>query len=222
MLNNTKPTFNSEYYQKASPSTPTEIIDYLKRYIPSNRKAWDCGTGNGQTAIKLAKFIDNIHATDISKNQLSRAFTHPNIKYFETDESNSMFDDESVDLITASQAAHWFDIPKFRKECLRILKQNGVVAIWTYHREIQINGKTEVIYEDFLNTISSYFLKGPGYYTDIYKNINFNLPILKAPKFKQIKQMHFNDFIKFLKSISGYTEYFKKNKRCPIITSVRN
>lgn len=39
--------------------------------------------------------------------------------------------DSSVDLITAGQAFHWFDIPKTRAEFTRILKPEGQVAlIW--------------------------------------------------------------------------------------------
>ncbi|AJI63349.1 methyltransferase domain protein [Francisella tularensis subsp. tularensis] len=93
-------------YQKARPSVPVEIINFLKQKIPSNQKAWDCGTGNGQTAIKLAEFINEIHATDISSAQLAKAFKHNSIKYFKADEANSMFADRCVDLITVSQVAH--------------------------------------------------------------------------------------------------------------------
>jgi SAM-dependent methyltransferase len=40
-------------------------------------------------------------------------------------------DDRSVDLITAAQAFHWFDIEPARRECLRILRPQGQIAlIW--------------------------------------------------------------------------------------------
>jgi SAM-dependent methyltransferase len=39
--------------------------------------------------------------------------------------------DASIDLITAAQAFHWFDIERARAECLRVLKPSGMVAlIW--------------------------------------------------------------------------------------------
>ena len=39
--------------------------------------------------------------------------------------------DQSVDFATAAQAAHWFDLPKARKEFARILKPGGwAVLIW--------------------------------------------------------------------------------------------
>lgn len=39
--------------------------------------------------------------------------------------------DESVDLITASNAAHWFDMPRFWQRAARVLKPGGTVALWT-------------------------------------------------------------------------------------------
>jgi SAM-dependent methyltransferase len=42
---------------------------------------------------------------------------------------------ESVDFVTAAQAAHWFDPAKARKECARILKPGGwLVLLWNERR----------------------------------------------------------------------------------------
>lgn len=37
--------------------------------------------------------------------------------------------DASVDCVTAAQAFHWFDVDAFKRECRRILKPGGIVAI---------------------------------------------------------------------------------------------
>ena len=43
--------------------------------------------------------------------------------------------DHSVDLVTAAQAAHWFDRPKARREFIRILKPGGwTVLLWNERR----------------------------------------------------------------------------------------
>ena len=39
--------------------------------------------------------------------------------------------DSSVDLITASTAAHWFDMARFWPQAARVLKPSGTVALWT-------------------------------------------------------------------------------------------
>jgi SAM-dependent methyltransferase len=40
-------------------------------------------------------------------------------------------EDGSVDLITASNAAHWFNMPAFWVAAARVLKPGGTVALWT-------------------------------------------------------------------------------------------
>ena len=42
------------------------------------------------------------------------------------------FEDSSVSLVTACQAVHWFDIPKFYNESWRILKPSGLLAVYGY------------------------------------------------------------------------------------------
>ena len=44
--------------------------------------------------------------------------------------------DRSIDFVTAAQAAHWFDLPKARREFARILKPEGwAVLIWNERRQ---------------------------------------------------------------------------------------
>jgi SAM-dependent methyltransferase len=40
-------------------------------------------------------------------------------------------EDSSVDLITASTAAHWFDMARFWPRAARVLKPGGTAALWT-------------------------------------------------------------------------------------------
>ncbi|KAJ5966382.1 hypothetical protein N7481_013096 [Penicillium waksmanii] len=42
--------------------------------------------------------------------------------------------DASVDLVTAANAAHWFDMSSFWKSAARVLKPGGSVALWTSGR----------------------------------------------------------------------------------------
>lgn len=39
--------------------------------------------------------------------------------------------DDSVDLVTAAVAAHWFDMSRFWPSAARVLKSGGTVALWT-------------------------------------------------------------------------------------------
>jgi len=63
-------------------------------------------------------------------------------------------DANSVDMITAAQAAHWFDLKKSTREFARILRSGGVlVLIW--NRRMR-NSPFQTAYERLLNTLPEY------------------------------------------------------------------
>lgn len=111
---------------------PGELYDYVLAQVPTRHAAWDCATGNGQVAVALANYFEQIDATDLSEEQLTNAVKRPNITYQQAVAEAAPFADESFDLVTVGQALHWFDVPTFHDEVQRVLKPNGVVAEWGY------------------------------------------------------------------------------------------
>lgn len=55
-----------------------------------------------------------------------------------------IFEDESFDVITASQCVHWFNLPKFYSEAHRVLKIGGLLALFGYCIPIPSVGKPEI------------------------------------------------------------------------------
>ncbi|HEX2170692.1 MAG TPA: hypothetical protein VHF65_10385 [Nitrososphaera sp.] len=43
--------------------------------------AWDCATGNGQAAVILSEYFDQLIASDASKEQIKNAQPRKNIRY---------------------------------------------------------------------------------------------------------------------------------------------
>lgn len=72
----------SDKYAKYRPAYPSGFFDYLNTITPEKQNAWDCGTGNGQVALELAKTFDNVWATEISRSQIDNAFKKDNITYY--------------------------------------------------------------------------------------------------------------------------------------------
>src|SRR6187402_2116801 len=68
-------------YAKYRPGYPEAMIEKILSEVTGRQAAWDCATGNGQAAILLAPHFTRVEATDISKDQLSRAVQHPSIHY---------------------------------------------------------------------------------------------------------------------------------------------
>uniref|UniRef100_A0A3B4U8Q3 Zgc:162780 n=1 Tax=Seriola dumerili TaxID=41447 RepID=A0A3B4U8Q3_SERDU len=82
-----------------------QVLDFLEKQL-----AVDVGCGSGQGTLLLAKHFASVVGTDVSPAQLEVALQHvkePNITY------------NSVDLMTAMSAFHWFDRPP--RGCLALL-----------------------------------------------------------------------------------------------------
>ncbi|MGY0692326.1 class I SAM-dependent methyltransferase [Virgibacillus sp. FSP13] len=106
----------------------TVMIEWLKP--TSTMKALDIATGGGHVAKQLAKHINEIIATDLTKEMLENTAKHlqsqQNISYAVADAENLPFPDCMFDLITCRIAAHHFPNPeKFISEVKRVLKPNG-------------------------------------------------------------------------------------------------
>ena len=63
----------SDLYAKFRPGYPPELFEFLFSLVSDNKAAWDCGTGNGQVALQLSKYFDDVYATDISARQIENA-----------------------------------------------------------------------------------------------------------------------------------------------------
>ena len=60
---------------------PQQLFDFIMSFVKEKNIAWDCGTGNGQSAKILSSYFDTVIATDISQKQLDNAYKAPNILY---------------------------------------------------------------------------------------------------------------------------------------------
>jgi SAM-dependent methyltransferase len=119
-------------YARFRPHYPTELFAFLASVAPVRGLAWDCGTGSGQAAIGLADHFERVRATDPSAEQLAHATRHDRVTYALGRESESGLPDGAVHLVTAAQAAHWFDLAAFYGEARRVLAPRGVIALWCY------------------------------------------------------------------------------------------
>lgn len=119
-------------YAHYRPSYPDAWIQAVAGLAPARQLAWDAATGNGQAAVVLASHFRQVVATDASLTQLARAVPHPRIVYRRGMEDESGLGDRSVDLVAVAQALHWLDVSRFYAEVERVLKPQGVLAVWCY------------------------------------------------------------------------------------------
>ena len=143
---------HSQGYKKFRPLYPIKLFAYLASLTPTHKLAWDCATGTGQAATELAHYFDYVIASDASQQQIDHAKSATNIDYRVFPAEQTDLDDHSVDLISVAQALHWFDRGAFFAEAKRVLKPQGVLAIWSYNL-LTINSAIDGIINNLYNNI---------------------------------------------------------------------
>lgn len=140
-------------YAKFRPTYPASLFTYLTNLCQQRNVAWDCATGNGQSAFELAKFFQLVLATDLSQKQIAQAKRHPQIRYSQGRAEQSGLAPGSADLITVAQAFHWFDHKLFFKEARRVIRpQGGILAIWMYDHSV-IDPQLDDVLKEFHNVV---------------------------------------------------------------------
>jgi len=119
-------------YADYRPTYPRALVEYLAGLCGQTELALDVGCGTGQLSVLLTERFSQVVATDASAQQIEKAETHDRVAYRVAPAEQSGLPDHSVDLITAAQAAHWFDLDAFYEEAHRVGKPGAVLALITY------------------------------------------------------------------------------------------
>ena len=174
----------SAVYAQFRPTYPEPLYRFLSGIAPGHEAAWDAGTGNGQSATALANYFTLVHATDPSAEQIRHATPRPNIRYAVSPAEDSSLPDASVDLVTAAQAAHWFDFSRFIPEVCRILKPHGVIALWGYAFHASRDEALDAIMDEFGEIIlGDYWPPQNRHLWNGYADLPFPFISIPHPKF---------------------------------------
>jgi len=130
-----------EDYVRARPGYPREVVATLVTRFglaPSWTVA-DIGAGTGISAALFLELGCSVVAVEPNAAMRAAAVTRwgtdPGFRAVDAAAEATTLDRACVDAVVAAQAFHWFDKPRFRTECLRILKPEGVVALlWNIRR----------------------------------------------------------------------------------------
>jgi SAM-dependent methyltransferase len=128
-------------YVKYRPGYPPEIIAVLTEEcgLEPGHVVADIGSGTG---ISAKMFLDNGNAViGVEPNEAMRAAAEAllvdrqGFRSVDGRAESTGLDDDSIDLVVAAQAFHWFDRPRVHDEFRRILRPPGRTAlIWNERR----------------------------------------------------------------------------------------
>jgi ubiquinone/menaquinone biosynthesis C-methylase UbiE len=122
-------------YVRYRPGYPPEVLDLLKKEcgLTSESVVADIASGTGIWTRRL--LLNGNPVFGVEPNAEMRKAGEEFLKSYArftsaagTAEETTLAD-HSVNLVTAAQAAHWFDRPRARREFVRILKPGGWVAL---------------------------------------------------------------------------------------------
>lgn len=206
----------AEIYSKFRPTYPKELFVYLKQLTPEHTLAWDCGTGNGQSAVQLAAFYDQVYATDPSAAQIDNAIPDGKITYKIEKAEEPQLGNNSVDLITVAQAIHWFDFDQFYAEVKRVLKPAGIIAVWAYGIP-SVEEAINPIIKDFHDNVIGKFWQPENKLIDQeYTIIPFPFKLIEMPAFYIRKPMNLAALCGHFRSWSATQKYIDTYKDNPV------
>lgn len=140
----------AQIYEKYRPGYTKECIDYIIKNsdISEGGRIADIGAGTGifsEGLLKLGYKVVAVEPNDDMRAEAQKKLSgYPLFSIVNTSAENTELEEHSIDLITVAQAFHWFDVPRFRRECLRILKPDKKVFLIWNNRD----SKSELVKEN--------------------------------------------------------------------------
>ncbi len=124
-------TGRAEAYAKARPDYPPALLGLLS--VRAEDEVADLGSGTGIFSRLLLRSGAKVHAVepnaDMRKTAEVALGREPNFHSVDGTAEATTLEGNSIDLVTAAQAFHWFDLPRAGAEMRRILKPGGRVAL---------------------------------------------------------------------------------------------
>jgi len=130
-----------ENYVRYRPGYPPEVLELLKNEcgLTPDSVIADIASGTGILTRMLAENGNRVFGVE-PNDEMRRAGerlleSYSGFKSIAGTAEVTTLPDHSVDIVTAAQAAHWFDREKARREFVRILKPGGwLVLLWNERR----------------------------------------------------------------------------------------
>jgi SAM-dependent methyltransferase len=207
---------HSDQYRQFRPTYPQDLFDFIYQHCLAFEQAWDCGTGNGQAALELAKRFKKVQASDISAAQLAQAPVHERIVYSQQAAEKTDFPAQSFDLICVAQAIHWFDFERFYAEAKRVLQPGGVLAAIGYGLTSSIPALDAVILHYYQNILGPFWDAERKQVEQAYQGIPFPFEEIKTLGFSSEFVWRFEHLLGYLQTWSAAKHYQQQKGHNPL------
>ncbi|XP_075687305.1 putative methyltransferase YcgJ [Rhinoderma darwinii] len=215
-------------YQKQMIPVSNEIMNVVLSYVKEKTNgqplelAVDVGCGTGRYTLPLAPHFKKVLGTDISDSQIQVATQYNlahNVSYMVAPAEKLPMKDNSVDLVNAGLAAHWFTVDKFVNEAARVLKTNGCLAVHAFYPAAEIeykerSGDLTALMTEIWDSLFLYSDESKERALFQYEDIYETAPLKDKEWVKDIPvtmKMYFPEIIEFIQSICMFEAFKEKN-----------
>jgi SAM-dependent methyltransferase len=203
-------------YTRYRPTYPAPLFGWLAGLTQNHERAWDCGCGNGQAAMGLTPYFQEVIATDPSRQQIENAVHHERISYAVVPAEASGLEPASIDLVVIAQALHWFDFERFYGEVRRVVRPAGVLAAISYG-EVRVEGAPAPVISRFYHElIGPYWPPERRYVDEHYRTIPFPFDEISAPPFAMEIAWNMEQLLGYLGTWSAVKEYQRHQGAHPL------
>ena len=206
----------ADRYKEYRPRYPTALFHYLAVAGGGTRVAWDCATGNGQAAVRLAERFARVIATDPSDQMIAKALPHPRVTY-KVAKYESGLPDHCANLVTVAQALHWFDLDPFLGEARRVLVPGGVLGAWCYSGCAVDSNVDEIVDMFYRVTLGPFWSAERRLVDEGYRSIALPLDEMAPPPFEMVEQWTLAEFANFIRTWSAVNKFIEARGEEPVL-----
>ncbi len=203
-------------YARHRPHYPDELFEHLAEFAPGRRLAWDCGTGNGQAASRLARHFDRVVATDASAQQIDAAQPLAGLNLAVAAAEASPLEDQSVDLVTSAQAPHWFDLERFYGEVRRVARPGGAIALWSYGLMYVEPEFDEALMRLYRGIVGEYWPPERAIVEVGYQSLPFPFDEADVPEFEMVHEWTLAELLAYVRTWSAVQRYIAAEGHDPV------
>lgn len=203
-------------YREHRPHYPDALFQIIAAHAPGHAAAWDCGCGNGQASVGLARHFGTVYATDASAKQIEAAEQNLRVVYSVATAENSGLPDASVDAVLVAQALHWFDFERFYDEVERVARR-GALFVAVAYGLAQIAPEIDPILARLHDeTLAPYWPEDRAHIDTRYRNIPRRFPAVDLPTVMMEAEWTLDQLLSYLGTWSSVQRMRKTTGEDPL------